>query len=62
MFGNVRIEEATLYYLYMLSNGTVENKEKEVFDNLCKELNVDSEEKTKLLINAKQYLMLNQMF
>ena len=53
MFGNVRIEEATLYYLYMLSNGTVENKEKEVFDNLCKELNVDSEEKNEIINKCK---------
>lgn len=56
MFGNARIEEATLYYLYMLSDGTVENKEKKIFDNLCKELNVDSEEKKEIINKCKTVL------
>lgn len=54
VFGNVRIEETTLYYLYMLVDGNVTNKKKDIFDDLCRELKVDSDEKKEIINICKK--------
>lgn len=38
-------EQAKLYYLYMMSDGEVSDREKKLFDKICKELHFDADDK-----------------
>lgn len=40
--------QAKLYYLYMMSDGDVSDGEKKLFDNICKELYLDVDEKKEI--------------
>lgn len=44
-FGNNKKKEAMLYYLYMMSDGEVSYSEKKMFDEICTELEIGSDEK-----------------
>lgn len=44
-----RTNKAKLYYLYMLSDGEASAREKWLFTTICKELNIDSEEKESII-------------
>lgn len=53
MFGGNRNEEATLYYLYMMADGDVSYSEEKIFDEICKELNIDTDEKNSVIEKCK---------
>ena len=53
MFGINRKEEASLYYLYMMADGNVTEKEKKIFNSICKELDVDKDEKKEVIKKCK---------
>ena len=40
--------QAKLYYLYMMSDGDLSDREKKLFDQICKELHVDADEKKRI--------------
>ena len=45
MFGTGKKEEAILYYLYMMSDGEVSYSEEKLFNEICKELELDEDDK-----------------
>lgn len=54
MFGSSHKEEAMLYYLYMMSDGEVSYSEEKLFDEICKELNLNEEEKKSAIEKCKE--------
>lgn len=46
--------QAKLYYLYMMSDGDVSDKEKKLFTSICKELGIDSDDKKGIIKECKQ--------
>ncbi|MBR1442155.1 MAG: hypothetical protein IJ583_01320 [Firmicutes bacterium] len=44
-----KIEQAKLYYSYMLSDGCVTNNEKEIFDKICKEIHIGKNQKKSII-------------
>lgn len=44
-----RLEQAKLYYLYMLSDGEALEGEKKLFTTICKGLNIESDEKKRII-------------
>ena len=46
--------EATLYYLYMMADGEVSYSEEKIFDEICKELNIDTDEKNLVIEKCKE--------
>lgn len=44
-----QIEQAKLYYLYMMADGELSANEKKLFNKICKELGVDSEDKKQIV-------------
>lgn len=55
MFGSNCNEEATLYYLYMMADGNVSYSEEKIFDEICKELNLDTDEKNSVIEKCKGF-------
>ncbi len=53
MFDTKPKEEAMLYYLYMMSDGTVSYSEEKLFDEICKGLKLDEDEKKSAIENCK---------
>ena len=53
MIGIYTIEEAKLYYLYMLADGEVHSGEKTKFDQICKELKIEQEAEKKIIKDCK---------
>lgn len=53
MFGGNRNEEATLYYLYMMADGDISNSEEKIFDEICKELYIHTDEKNSVIEKCK---------
>lgn len=49
-----RKEEATLYYLYMMADGEVSYSEEKLFDEICRELEVDTDTKNLVIKNCKE--------
>lgn len=45
-------EQAKLYYLYMMTDGDVTDGEKKLFNKICKELNLDTDDKKTLNLSA----------
>jgi hypothetical protein len=45
MVGGSTNAEATLYYLYMMADGNVSYSEEKIFDEICRSLDMDQEEK-----------------
>ncbi len=44
-----RIDQAKLYYLYMLSDGEASKREKKLFTIICKDLNIDVDAKKRII-------------
>lgn len=44
-----RTNQAKLYYLYMLSDGEASEREKKLFTTICKNLNIDADEKKRII-------------
>ncbi len=44
-----RTDQAKLYYLYMLSDGEASEREKKLFTTICKDLNIDVDEKKRII-------------
>lgn len=47
-------EQAKLYYLYMMSDGDVSDNEKKIFNSICKELNIDADDKKQIIKECRQ--------
>lgn len=56
MFGTGQREEAMLYYLYIASDGKVSYSEEKLFDEICRELNLDEEEKQEAITECKKLI------
>ena len=54
MFKTGQKEEAMLYYLYMMSDGEVSYSEEKLFDEICKELKLDEEDKQFAITRCKE--------
>ena len=54
MLGSNRNEEATLYYLYMMADGDVSYSEEKLFDEICKELNIDFDGKNAVIVKCRE--------
>ena len=54
MFERGKIEEAMLYYLYMMSDGEVSYSEEKLFAEICSEMNVNEEEKQAAIGRCKE--------
>lgn len=46
--------QAKLYYLYMMSDGDVSDGEMKLFDNICKELYLDADDKKRIKQECKE--------
>ncbi len=46
--------QAKLYYLYMMSDGNVSANEKKLFGTICKELNLDADEKKNIIKECRE--------
>lgn len=57
MFGVKNVEEAKLYYLYMMADGEVSVDEEKLFDEICKELRVSKDDKQILINECKEMLL-----
>ncbi len=44
-----RTNQAKLYYLYMLLDGEASEREKKLFTTICKDLNIDADEKKRII-------------
>lgn len=55
MFGSNSIEEATLYYLYMMADGDISYSEEKMFDSICKDLSVGAEDKKTVIEKCKKF-------
>ena len=53
MIGIYTIEEAKLYYLYMLADGEVHSREETKFDQICKELKIEPEAEKEIIKECK---------
>jgi hypothetical protein len=49
MVGGSTSAEATLYYLYMMSDGNVSYSEEKIFDEICRSLDLDQKEKNAVI-------------
>lgn len=47
--------EAVLYYLYMMADGEVSSGEEKLFDEICKELNLDTDEKNSVIERCREF-------
>lgn len=56
MFELGQKEEAMLYYLYMASDGDVSYSEEKLFDEICKELKIDEEDKQEAIAECKKLI------
>ncbi len=58
MFEYVRSgkKEPMLYYLFMASDGTISYKEEKLFDVICKDLDIDEEEKQEIITECEEAL------
>lgn len=54
MLGRMKKEEAMLYYLYMLSDGEISYSEEKLFNEICKELNLNEEVKQSVIARCKE--------
>lgn len=54
MFGTGKKEEAMLYYLYMMSDGEVSYSEEKLFNEICKELELDEDDKHSAIDKCKE--------
>lgn len=54
MFGENKDVEATLYYLYMMADGEITYSEEKIFDNICKELDIDYDTKKAIVERCKE--------
>ena len=54
MSGTGQKEEAMLYYLYMMSDGEVSYSEEKLFVQICKEMNVNEEDKQAVIDRCKE--------
>lgn len=54
MSGTGKKGEAMLYYLYMISDGEVSYNEEKMFDEICKELRLNEEEKKAVVNKCKE--------
>ena len=54
MFGTEQKEEAMLYYLYMMSDGEFSYSEEKLFDEICKELKLDEEDKQFVITRCRE--------
>ncbi len=50
-------KEPILYYLYMASDGSISYKEEKIFDVICEDLEIDSEEKKEIVAICKEALV-----
>lgn len=55
MFGSDCKGEAGLYYLYMMADGEVSCSEEKIFDEICKKLNLDTDEKNSVIEECKDF-------
>lgn len=53
MYENNTTEEGKLYYLFMMADGEVAYSEEKIFNQICKELEIESETKEKIIENCK---------
>ncbi len=49
-----KMNQAKLYYLFMMSDGDVSPNEKKIFNSICKELSVDSDNKNTVIKECKE--------
>ena len=54
MIGIYTIEEAKLYYLYMMADGEVNGREWTKFDQICKELKIEPETEKEIIKDCKK--------
>lgn len=47
-------EQAKLYYLYMMTDGDVTDGEKKLFNKICKELNLDTDDKKNIKLECDE--------
>lgn len=51
--GNKKVE-ASLYYLYMMADGEISNNESKIFNEICKELDIDNDENELIVEECKR--------
>ena len=49
-----RMNQAKLYYLFMMSDGDVSANEKKIFNSICKDLNVDNSDKKNVIKECEE--------
>lgn len=54
MFWQNKEQEASLYYLYMMADGEVSYSEEKIFDQLCGEMEIQSDTKNQIIEKCKQ--------
>lgn len=55
MFGSDCKGEAVLYYLYMMADGEVSYSEEKIFDEICRKLSLDTDEKNSVIEECKDF-------
>lgn len=53
MYEDNTMEEGKLYYLFMMADGEVSYSEEKIFNQICKELGIESETKKEIIKNCK---------
>ena len=49
-------KEAMLYYLYMMADGEITYSEEKIFEEICRDLKIDDEEKNSLIEEIKEFV------
>ena len=55
LFADEKNDKAMLYYLYMMSDGCVSYSEEKLFDEICKELRLETDEKNMVISKCNEF-------